>query len=669
MKPTAQLRTLARATQLIAVLSLIAAFYFGQAVFIPLMLAILLAFLLSPIVNRIQRFGIGNAIAVFTTAFFAVLVIGGTLALVGSELTSLVTQLPQYKEELVSKAKGISGLSSDMGDKLDQLADEVSEAIESPTGSNKGPQSSNPSGEASTKDQEFESTNPFSRIATSIFTTSDDKRAIQHDGTTRNAPLYTVSVGRDSTILSWAGTVGSIFGPLGTLGLVTVFVLFLLVYREDMWDRLIKVLSQGNYVATTEALHEVSSRISKYLLAQTIVNGSYGFVLSCGLYFIGRGLAPDGHFPNFVLWGILATLLRFVPYVGPIVGGSFPLLLSVAVFPGYSITFAVLALIVTLELASNNVIEPCLYGASTGLSAIAIIMAAVFWGWLWGPVGLLLSTPLTVCLVVLGRHVKYFRIFSTLLGDENDIDAWQRFYQRMLAQDKQKALLVLNHEIEEAGPVATIDSILVPTLKRLRQDHESEQLKSQDTTKLLLEIESVIDNVGWSKDDAEVCRVDHAKSGSGTDVRTADVIACAAHHASEDLLLRSLERSLPTISIKRMDSSALVEDIACDVREIQPEVVLIVVLPTGGFEQARFLCRAIRKQGYKGKIIVCCCGRFLHFNRLFVKFRKSGVNFMTTNLTQTALKLRSLVPKDQSVEIAPSHVLTQRDMDGAKMQR
>ncbi|MEZ6137594.1 MAG: AI-2E family transporter [Pirellulaceae bacterium] len=652
MQLSSKVKSLTSSAQVIAALAIVTALYLGQQVFVPLTLAVLLAFMLSPVVNRIRRLGTGNAVAVGATAFLAFLLMGGTLALVGRELSDLLGLLPEYKEELISKAKGISGLGNGMGDDLEQLADEVTKAMDTQESEQKTQGSEIDVGSGGSGSER--SSSRLGQIASSIFASTGGEKIQQHDGSSRDTPLYTVDVPGQATALTWAGTAGQIFGPLGQFGLVAVFVLFLLAYREDMRDRMIMVLSQGNFVTTTEALQEAASRISRYLLALSIVNGSYGIVLGTGLYVIGLVFAPDGHFPNFILWGVLATLLRFIPYAGPLVAGSLPVLLSLAVFPGYSVTLAVLTLIITLELVCNNIVEPWLYGASTGLSAIAVVIAAIFWGWLWGPVGLLLSTPLTVCLVVLGRHVRYFQVFSTLLGEASVIVAWQRFYQRLLARDRYRTREFLQEEIERQGPIAALDSILVPTLKRIDKDLQQENLDSSDLAHLLEGIETAIDDVAWRKNVVKASLEESEEAISPAEQpREVHVVGCSAHNVSEDLLLKALDLSLSEVCIQRMECGVLAEDVATAVGECRPAIVLIVVIPSGGFQQARFLSKAIRKQGYQGPIIACCCGRFKHFDSLYVKFRKSRVNFMTTTLAEATSKIRSVLPAKNVLAESP----------------
>lgn len=643
--------TIAGVAKILALMLVVTALYFARDVFIPLTLALLLAFLLSPLVNRLQRWGVANIMAVVTTAGLTFLLLATGVTLIGRELGTLVSDLPQYKGEFVAKARAVAGMRSGMGESLDELAEEVTSAIE-----NAGEQQSESTSLAASKADsnsgssqqlaEGEGRSPFSQwvdkwlgASTSIGQTKE------HDGTSAKAPLYVTQIQEGMPLGSWATTAGSVMGPLGTAGLVTVFALFMLVYRDDLRDRIILVVSRGNYVTTTEALHEVGKRISRYLVAQTIVNTSYGFVLAAGLFGIGRTMAPEGEFPNFILWGVLATCMRFVPYLGPIVSAIFPLAISLAVFPGYAVFLAVLGLIVTLELLSNNILEPWLYGTSTGISAVAIIISAVFWGWLWGPVGLLLSTPLTVCLVVLGRHVPQFKVFSTLFGEDLEIDPALRFYQRLLADDDFKAQQLINGHLKENNFAATCDEVLIPTLKRLKNDQHKEVLTGDEATELFDSIAAIVGKTEWSNgliatDDSAT----QENENSAAIEQLPIVVGCPAHQLHDELVLELLQRaSVTTCQLEIMDDELVPSAMAKAIAARNPAAAVITLVPQGGFAQARFLCRSIRAEGYQGPLIVACFGKFKHYDRLFVKFHKSGATSMTTTFAQTCSKLDSVV--------------------------
>ena len=641
--------------QLFGLVLVVAMLYFARDVFIPMALGLLLSFLLSPVVRRLHRWGVPNVAAVVATAALAFVLLGVGFTLMGRELTTLVSDLPQHKDELVAKAGSLSGLTSGMGGGLDELADEVTEAIEGGT---------EPLDE-SRKDQNW---------AERLLSGGRPSQTVR-DGSSAAAAMYIKPVDDNLAVASWATTAGTVLGPLATAGLVSVFALFMLIHREDLRDRIIAVVSQGDYVTTTEALDEAGNRISRYLIAQTIVNTSYGFVLTMGLFAIGLTLTEEG-FPNVVLWGVLATSLRFVPYIGPVASAVFPLGIALSVFPGYTVFLAVLGLIIAMELISNNVLEPWLYGASTGISAVAVIVAAVFWGWLWGPVGLLLSTPLTVCLVVLGRYVPRFKLLATLLSEDLPISAAMRFYQRLLSSDTHAAIELLRSHKDREGFLATCDNVIVPTIRRIRRDEEIDRLSESDSSKLFALLGGVIEDPAWRRDaEAKPDGEGASDTMSGFDVSsiipvgedTADdrqdnlkseprpiVVGCAAHHYSESLVLNLLR----IVQSDRFELRSVADDLlpshyAAAVIASHPVAVVITLVPSGGFQQARFLCRTIRQQNYDGAILVCCCGKFKNYDKLFVKFRKAGATSMTTSLTQTHSKLMSLIQgRDPGVGVA-----------------
>ncbi|QDV27441.1 AI-2E family transporter [Aureliella helgolandensis] len=626
--PKSDMATISMVARLLAAILTVAALFFARDVFIPLALGLLLSFLLSPIVNRLQRHGIPNVMAVATTAALAFVLLAVGFTLLGRELTTLLGDLPRHKGELVAKARSVSGMTSGMGGSLDELATEVSEAMD-------------PESEG-TIQEEAERT-VLQRWTNQIFPApKTSKEELPHDGTSVKAPLYVQEVQGDIPLVSWASTAGTVLGPLATAGLVSVFALFMLVHREDLRDRIIAVISQGNYVTTTEALDEAAARISRYLIAQTIVNASYGIVLIVGLVVIGATLTEGGGFPNVILWGVLATCLRFVPYVGPTVAAIFPLGIALSVFPGYTVFLAVLALIVVMELLSNNVLEPWLYGTSSGISAVAVIMAAVFWGWLWGPVGLLLSTPLTVCLVVLGRYVPSFKFLATLLGETVEIKPSIRFYQRLLANDLHRSREMLQLKLKDSSFDVLCDQILIPTLKKIRSDHDGEYLSDADADRLFALVDSLIAEL--SEQATEPDEVANLPL----------VVGCTAHHFSESLVLKLLRSSgSGCFELDSIEESMLPQEVGQFMLEHNPVAVVLTVVPRGGFVQARYFSKSIRTAGYRGPIIVCCLGKFKNFDKLFVKFRKAGATSLTTTFSQTRSKIESLV-KQSTPAVVPS---------------
>ncbi len=626
------LATIASVAQLLATILIVAALYFARDVFIPLALGLLLSFLLSPIVNRLRRMGVPNISAVVTTAALAFVLLASGFTLIARELTSLVGDLPRHKHELVAKARSLGGMTTGVSGSLEDLAEEVSEAIE---------ESENGMGEPSDEVSFWEKLLPGP---------AKSAKDITHDGTSAKAPLYVKEVPADLPLASWATTAGTVLSPLATAGLVSVFALFMLIHREDLRDRIIYVVSQGNYVTTTEALDEAASRISRYLIAQSIINASYGFVLTIGLAVIGATMTEGGVFPNAMLWGVLATCLRFVPYIGPTAAAVFPLALALSVFPGYGVALAVLALIITMELVSNNVVEPWLYGTSTGISAVAVIVAAVFWGWLWGPVGLLLSTPLTVCLVVLGRYVPRFKVLSTLLSEEVEIKPSMRLYQRLLAGDEHRAKEMLSVQMRENTLETTCDEFLIPMIKRIRMDHDAEHLTDADANRLFAMAGGLIAELHQNIDSSDQPADGEIDVASVVDVPS--VIGCTSHHFSELLVLNMLRiGGLGLFNLDSIDDDILPQQVGQEIARRDPAMVVIAVLPKGGFVQARYLCRSIRDEGYTGPVLVSCLGKFKSFDKLFVKFRKAGATGMATSYSQTRSKIESILKRRDPVTL------------------
>ncbi|MGH6917257.1 MAG: AI-2E family transporter, partial [Geminicoccaceae bacterium] len=268
---------------------------------------------------------------------------------------------------------------------------------------------------------------------------------------------------------------------------MVVLVIFMLLQREDLRDRVLRLVGGREVARATEAMDDAAKRISRYLLMQLIINVLYGIPVGLGLYLIGV--------PNPILWGCLSTVLRFIPYLGPVIGALIPIALSFAVAPGWTLPLLTVGLFVVLELFSNNVLEPWLYGSSTGLSPVAILVAAVFWTMLWGPLGLLMSTPLTVCLVVLGRHVPQLAFFDVLLGDEPALSPEVKFYQRLLARDPDEATELAEEYLEDGSLDKLYDSIILPALVHAEQDRLRGSLLRATVEEIAVDTIGVIDEL------------------------------------------------------------------------------------------------------------------------------------------------------------------------------
>jgi len=435
----------------IAVVATVAALYFGRDIFIPLALAILLTFALSPLVSLLRRIRVPRpaaVVAVVIGAFAAIFVFG---AVVASQLGTLAQNIPLYQSNLEAKVRVIKDANPGGG-----LFDRVSQMLE--------------------------------RLGREIQTEEPDAPGIPSDDEPSTPPIPVEVVTPALPPLEvLQSLIGPLIEPLATGGIIIVVVIFMLLRREDLRDRFIRLVGEGDLHRTTAALQDAGERVARYLLMQLVVNLTYALPIGIGLWIIGV--------PNAPLWGLMALILRFVPYIGPIIASIFPLALALAVDPGWTMLFWTAALFIVLELVSNNIVEPWLYGSRTGLSPLAIILAAIFWTWLWGPMGLLLSTPLTVCLVVLGRHVPQFEFLDVVLGNEPVLAPHQQLYQRLLAGDPTEATDRAEAYLEENSILSFYETVALPALALAEQDRSRGVLTDERRATFSASAQALVDNL------------------------------------------------------------------------------------------------------------------------------------------------------------------------------
>jgi len=448
------------ATAVVAVAIVISGLYFGRVILVPAALAVLLSFVLAPGVRWLCRWRLGQIPSVLIMVAFAFLVIIGVGTLVGTQLSSLAQNLPQYEKTVRDKIRSfqsaagagiIEGASRFLRAVNKQIADP--DAVLEPA-----------PGQATVNDTEPK---PIPVL-------------VQQPGL---KPLEVIQ-----TIL------GPVLERLATAGLVLVLVIFILLKRDDLRDRLIRLAGVRDLHRSTQALTDAAERVSRYLLMQTAINATFAVPVGVGLWLIGV--------PNPVLWGIMAMVLRFVPYIGPLLAAAAPIALSVAVDPGWSMLAWTAALFLALELISNNIIEPWLYGSSTGLSPVAIILAATFWTWLWGPIGLVLSTPLTSCLVVLGRHVPQLRFLEVALGDRPVLTPEEGLYLRLLAGDPSGASAQAEEYLKLRSLPAFYDDVLIPALALAQQDVRRGVLEGKQRAQMRAVVEELLDDMSGIEDSA-----------------------------------------------------------------------------------------------------------------------------------------------------------------------
>jgi hypothetical protein len=372
--------------------------------------------------------------------------------------------------------------------------------------------------------------------------------------------------------------------------MVLVFVIFMLLEREDLRDRLIRLVGADDLHRTTEAMDEAGARVSRYLLMQLIINIAYGIPVAIGLWLIGV--------PNPILWGVLATVLRFIPYVGPVISSLFPIILSFAVSPGWIDPLLTIALFMVLELFSNNVLEPWLYGSSTGLSPVAIIAAAVFWITLWGPVGVLLATPLTVCMVVIGRHVPQLQFLHVMFGNDPVLPTETRFYQRLLARDPEEAAELAEQSFPDKPLPYIYDRLVLPALHLAETDRQRDALADEVQATIAEGVDTVVEALDDYQDPKpeEAEGAEAAPAAAMAEPLQGRVLSVAGRNeldrASAALLAHLLERRgikaevLPCQSISLRNLSKL------DTSDVR--LVCVSYLNPGSVQHARRIVRRLR---------------------------------------------------------------------------
>ena len=429
---------------------------------------------------------------------------------------------------------------------------------------------------------------------------------------------------------------GPIISPLGTAAMVVVFVVFMLIERENLRNRVIHLIGSRQLNIATQALDDAASRVSRYLLMQLIVNAAFGFVVAVGLFFIGL--------PNALVWGVLAAVLRFVPYIGPWIAATIPIVLAAAIFEGWTRPLLVLAVFVVNELISNNVVEPWLYGSSTGISTMGILVSAVFWTWLWGPIGLVMSTPLTVCLTVMGRYVPQLSFLNTLLSDEEVLPPEARFYQRLLALDPEEAADIAEEYLKENSLESLYDKVLLPALSLAEQDRHQGDLDETKERFILNAMRELVDELGTK---AKQLREDSQTADVLQVVPLADVrvLCLPARDEADEITGMMLGQLLEAkgVPVVLVSTQSLSGEMLLQVSEEQPGVVCVSALPPLAATHARYLCKRLRPKFPTLKIVVGLWQTKGSTKKAETRLLETGIDQFVTTLAEATEQLVQLV--------------------------
>jgi len=570
-----------RAFALLCGVAVLVGLWFARDILLPFALGILLSFLLAPVVGWVEKCKCPRILAVLIVVAISFTGVGLLSSVIGYELYDLAKRLPEYKSNIIHKVDTFrgdgNGVFSKMADAFAEVQSETSK-----------PRDAGPDEEPG------------------MSGTPVDFAADEVPARTEGAKVELAEPARVEVVnpLSFNEIVGSVFGPvlrpLGTAAIVLVFVVFMLIQREDLRNRLIHLVGSPRLNVTTQAMDDAAHRVSRYLVMQLIINTLFGLIIGIGLYFIDV--------PNPLLWGVMAGILRFVPFLGPWIAASVPVALSLAVFDGWNRPILVLGLFVINELISNNVLEPWLYGASTGISSLGILVSAVFWTWLWGPVGLVMATPLTVCLMVVGRHVPQIGFVNKLLSTQEILPPQDRFYQRLLALDPEEAIEVAEDFLKDHSLEALYDSVLLPALSLAEQDRHHGDLEEPKERLIIDTLRELVDDLGARAQRAAAAAGDASGGANTTPVPASDlpVLCLPARDEADEIVGMMLAQLLEArgVTTELVSSKILVGEMLTQVAEQGTRVVCISALPPFATTHARYLCKRLRPKFPELQIVV-----------------------------------------------------------------
>jgi len=487
------------ATAILAVI-IISMLYFGRDIFVPVALAILLSFVLAPLVGILQRIHVPRGLAVVSVVVLAFALIFAMGSLLASQLTQLAGDLPSYQSTISEKIQSFRDTKAGRGtlERASDMLKDLSKELDKPKDAVPARAPGSLAGNTSV---------PPKPVPVEV--RQPDPGALE----------------------SLRTLISPLIHPLATTGIIIIFVIFILLQREDLRNRLIRLAGSSDLQRTTAALDDAARRLSKLFLTQLILNGAFGMVIGTGLWFIGT--------PSAILWGILAAALRFVPYIGAAIAAAFPLALAVAIDPGWTMLLWTLALFLIVEPVVGHVVEPMVYGHSTGLSPVAVVASATFWTALWGPIGLVLATPLTVCLVVLGRHVERLEFLDVMFGDRPALSPPEIFYQRMLAGDPTEAAEKAEEFLKERSLASYYDEVALKGLQLAQADAERGALDQERLTKIRDAVNEFAGDLSDREDRPP------AKGNSTTDAEASSAVEMVAENAANENLPILSKKTLP----------------------------------------------------------------------------------------------------------------------------
>lgn len=582
-----------------------ATLYFGRDLLVPLTLAALLTFLFAPLVTRLERV-LGRVLAVLLVITLIFAGAGATGWVLTHQLVDLATKLPDYKENIQTKLRSFKGVTGGRFTKFWETVQELK------------------------KDLPGAKTPDIAQLPG-----KPGPPAFKEPGIQRASPARAIEISTANPFRTARGIIAPLVGPLGTAALVLLLVVFMLLKREDLRSRLIRLMGQGRIISTTRAMDDAGARVRRYLLMLLVINVTYGVAVMIGLRFIGV--------PNAVLWGACAAVLRFIPYLGPTIGAATPIVLSLAVSPGWLMPLLTILLFVVLELLSNNVMEPWIYGSNTGVSPVALIFSAICWTWLWGPVGLVLATPMTVCLVVMGRHIPRLSFLSVVLSDEEALTPAQDCYYRLLTVGENDEMELVESYLKANSLTALYDSVLIPVISAVEIDRRLELLDDEQQALVEQSLREIVEDLGARP--PVPSGTDAGKAVAAPTDGTHCRVYCLPAGAERDelagaMLVQLLQQQ--GFEAQSAPTKLPVSELIGLVQRTGGDVVCISVVAPSTVLHARYLCLKLRALSPKQKIVVGLWGATENVTDATRRVRDAGADEVVTTLAEAVLYIAKL---------------------------
>jgi predicted PurR-regulated permease PerM len=593
----------------VLVFAIVGALYFTREILIPLAFALTLTFLLTPAVTFLEKLRMGRVLPVILTVLVTMAAAGWITWIIANQVVDVASQLPRYRQNIHAKIEALRNRGKGPLGRAADSAKDIGREFSSPD-------------------------------APAIAPPPPAQNQKQRNAPRAPGPPVPVQIvqTRTSGLADLPDLVKPFLAPLGRAGMVLIFTIFMLVKREDLRNRLFRLVGLGQLNMMTQALDDAARRVSRYLFMQFLVNAGFGTLFAVGLYLIGV--------PNPVLWGVLAGILRIVPYVGTLVAATLPIILSLAVFDGWLPPLLVFLIFAGLELIIGNFVEPWLYGAHTGISSLALLVTAVFWTVLWGPAGLILSTPLTVCVVVLGRYFPQLSFLHILLGDEQALEAEAQLYQRLLAMDQSEARTIVDSFLKGRPLIELYDSVLIPALSLAEQDRHNGTIDTTHEEFLFLSINEMIAEFSEYHPVLSSPEEEDATRGPDPTAHFSGRILCLPAHDQADeitaAMLAQLLEQKGYVALSFPHGTSPIEMLAL-LDPGENDVICISALPPYAFAPARMICKQMRGRFPRIKLVVGIWGFKGDTEKAKARFERNQPDRLLTSLAQALEQIEELV--------------------------